>query len=134
MSAVLHELEVRVYYEDTDAAGIVYHANYLRFAERARTELLRRRGLDHRTLAERYGLLFAVANCSVAYRSPARLDDSLTVRTSLTRLGGASVQLRQDVVRGADLIATLDVRLAIVDLGLRPARLPAALEDVFRSN
>jgi acyl-CoA thioester hydrolase len=72
-----HRIAIRVYYEDTDAAGIVYHAAYLAFAERARTEMLRRLGLDHRTLRARFGVVFTVRRCLVEYRAPARLDDLL---------------------------------------------------------
>jgi acyl-CoA thioester hydrolase len=78
-----HELAVRVYYEDTDAAGIVYHANYLKFAERGRTELLRSLGFDHRRLAQAHGLVFAVARCAIDFMRPARLDDLLHVRTEV---------------------------------------------------
>lgn len=132
MSGAAHELAVRVYYEDTDAGGIVYHANYLRFAERARTEFLRDLGYDHRRLAEEHGLLFAVARAEIDFRVPARLDDLLRVRTRPTRLGGARMDLAQEIWRGADLVAGLALTLALVDTAsLRPRRLPAALRHQF---
>src|SRR5690606_1374514 len=79
VSAAPHRMALRVYYEDTDAGGVVYHANYLRFAERARTEYLRQRGFDHPTLLAAQGGQFVVTRCTIAYRAAARLDDLLTV-------------------------------------------------------
>ncbi|HSA81542.1 MAG TPA: tol-pal system-associated acyl-CoA thioesterase [Geminicoccaceae bacterium] len=124
IEAGVHRLPLRVYYEDTDAGGIVYHAAYLRFAERARTELLRCLALDHRTLRERFGLSFAVRRCTIDYRAPARLDDELIVATRLVRRGGASLDLEQQVSAGGRLMVRLDVRLALLSAGLSVARLP----------
>jgi len=124
-------LQVRVYYEDTDAAGIVYHANYLRFAERARTEWLRRSGLTHPQLIERHGCQFAVRRCSLDFRRPARLDDLLTVRTRLLRSGGARIELAQDVLRGEELLVGLTVELALLDRAGRPRRVPPALAELL---
>lgn len=127
-----HAYTLRVYYEDTDAAGIVYHANYLRFAERARTEALRAMGIPHADMVVRFGLMFVVRRIEVDYQRAARLDDSLTVVTQAEHVGGASVVLRQDV-RGQDgSCALLIVRLACVSLsgnrtgGAKPARIPPA--------
>src|ERR1700743_2725756 len=92
-----HRYPVRVYYEDTDAGGVVYHATYLRYAERARTEALRDLGIPHAELVERYTLMFMVRRIEVDYLRPARLDDSLTVVTEPLAVGGASMTLRQDV-------------------------------------
>jgi acyl-CoA thioester hydrolase len=120
-----HRYAVRVYYEDTDAGGVAYHATYLRFAERARTEALRDAGIPHAELVQRFALMFVVRRLEVDYLSPAHVDDSLTVVTEPLAVGGASVTLRQDV-RGQDgLCAVLTVRLACV--GTRegkPGRLP----------
>jgi acyl-CoA thioester hydrolase len=127
------ELQIRVYYEDTDAAGIVYHANYLHFAERARTEALREAGLSHPELIGRYGCQFAVSRCGLEFRRPARLDDLLTVRTVLLRLSGARLELSQDVLRGSELLAAITVELALVDPRGRPQRIPEALASLFRS-
>ena len=87
----IHHLPIRVYYEDTDTAGIVYYANYLKFAERARTELLRLAGINQSEMAARYGMAFAVRNCAVDFRAPARLDDLIEVRSRFTELVGATV-------------------------------------------
>ena len=96
-----HRYAVRVYYEDTDAGGVAYHATYLRFAERARTEALRDAGIPHADLVQRFNLMFVVRRIEVDYLRPARLDNSLTVVTEPLAVGGASVTLRQDV-RGPD--------------------------------
>lgn len=127
IEAGVHRIRIRVYYEDTDAAGIVYHATYLAFAERARTEMLRCLGLDHGTLRARFGLVFTVRRCTIDYRAPARLDDLLEVESRLTRLGGASLDLEQRVLREAHLLAGLDLRLALLGRDLRVARLPREL-------
>lgn len=118
-----------MYYEDTDAGGVVYHANYLKFAERARTELLRLFGLDHPRLAREEGAAFAVRRCAIDYLAPARLDDVLEVRTRLLGLRGASIDLGQRVCRGGDgaVLAELEIRLVMLDRRLRPVRLPAPL-------
>ena len=127
-----HELPVRVYYEDTDAAGIVYHANYLKFAERGRTEFLRDVGFDHRTLAEVHGLVFAVARCVTDFVRPAQLDDLLLVRTRVLSARGARLELEQIMLRGEATIASLEVTLAILDrVAMRPKRLPEALRLGF---
>lgn len=127
MSASPHELQVRVYYEDTDAGGIVYHAAYIRFAERGRTEFVRAMGIDQGALRAETGLGFAVASLTADYLKPALLDDVLTVRTSITRARRASVDFLQEIWRGADAIARMTVRVACLDRRGRPARLPDAL-------
>ncbi|HZS82309.1 MAG TPA: tol-pal system-associated acyl-CoA thioesterase [Stellaceae bacterium] len=123
----VHRLVIRVYYEDTDAAGIVYHANYLKFAERGRTEFLRRLGFEHRKMRQATGLAFAVRHCRADYRKPARLDDELTVETRLAALGGASLEVEQAICRGGETLVRLDLRLACLSADGRAARLPAEL-------
>lgn len=128
----VHELSLRVYYEDTDAAGIVYHANYLKFAERGRTEFLRSVGFDHQMLADVHGLVFAVARCVTDFVTPARLDDLLLVRTRVTAIRGARLDLEQIVLRASVTVARLAVTLAILDrAAMRPRRLPEALRSGF---
>lgn len=120
-----HVYALRVYYEDTDAGGVVYHANYLRFAERARTEALREAGAPHAEMASAAGLFFMVRRVKVAYAAPARLDDSLLVVTEPVRIGGAAVDLVQRVVRAETILASLEVGLACVRIADgRPARIP----------
>jgi acyl-CoA thioester hydrolase len=127
IEAGIHRLPIRVYYEDTDAGGMVYHASHLKFAERARTEMLRCVGLNHGTLRERFGLAFAVRRCAVDYRAPARLDDELMVTTRLLRLGGASLDLEQRVWRARHTLVKLEVRLALLSREARLARMPREL-------
>jgi acyl-CoA thioester hydrolase len=131
IAAGVHRIPIRVYYEDTDAAGIVYHAAYLEFAERARTEMLRCLGLDHTSLRARFGLVFAVRRCAIDYRVPARLDDLLEVETRLLRRGGASLELEQRVLCQGRLLARLDLRLALLGPDLRVARVPRELVAAF---
>jgi acyl-CoA thioester hydrolase len=120
-----HRYPVRVYYEDTDAGGVAYHASYLRFAERARTEALRDLGVPHAELLQRFTLMFVVRRVEVDYLRPARLDDSLTVVTEPVTVGGASVVLRQDVRGPEGSCAVLSVRLACIDIRQgKPGRLP----------
>ena len=125
-----HFLPLRVYYEDTDAAGIVYYANYLKFAERARTEMIRCLGIEHRPLMAAAGVAFAVRSCAAEYLLPARLDDKIAVRTRIDKLGGASLNATQRVMRLDDdrnetELVELKVRLACIDKDQRPARMPA---------
>ncbi len=126
-----HLLPIRVYYEDTDASGIVYHANYLRFAERARTEMLRLIGIDQSRLRAEQGLAFAVRDCSIDFRRPARLDDLLEVRTRLLELTAATLRAEQLLWRGADLLVRIAVRVACVNLEGRAARLPRTLREAL---
>jgi len=127
-----HVYALRVYYEDTDAGGVVYYANYLRFAERARTEALRALGIPHAELVEQFSLMFVVRRVEMDYLRPARLDDSLVVVTEVEEVGGASVRLRQTIAAAdgaaADgtALTIARVQLACVSLGeARPRRIPA---------
>lgn len=124
---------VRVFYEDTDAGGIVYHANYLRFAERARTETLRRLGIEQSRLRDEHDVVFIVRRCSIDYRAPARLDDALEVRTRMTGWRGASIEAEQSVHRrGEDeALVALDLVIACVNGRGRPVRVPAPVRDAF---
>jgi acyl-CoA thioester hydrolase len=127
-----HRYAVRVYYEDTDAGGVVYHATYLRFAERARTEALRDAGIPHAALVQEFSLLFVVRRIEVDYLRPAHIDDSLTVVTELLSVGGATVTLRQDVQGPDGSCAVLTVRLACARPGEgKPARLPKRWRTVL---
>ena len=127
----VHVFPVRVYYEDTDAAGIVYYANYLKFAERARSEMLREHGIGNRALQQSDGIAFAVRRLSVEYLAPAYLDDLLEVRSRITNVRGASIEAEQDVVRDEKDIARLTLTLACVARSGRPARLPDAVRAAF---
>ncbi len=124
-------LDLRVYWEDTDAGGIVYHANYLKFMERARTEWLRRIGLEQQRLGETEGLLFVVSDIELRWLQPARLDDLLTVTVARVESGRASIWLAQSVLRQGQTLCTGRVRVACVDAATRrPRRLPAEVADL----
>src|ERR1700676_164940 len=125
-----HRYAIRVYYEDTDAGGVVYHANYLRYAERARTEALRDLGVPHADLVERFGVMFMVRSLEVDYERGARLDDALTVETEVLEVGGATTRLRQTIRNKDGVCAVLAVRLACVRLeGNKPGRIPPLWRD-----
>lgn len=133
-----HVFPVRVYYEDTDAGGIVYYANYFKFAERARTEMMRDLGVESSRLMTEDGVALAVSRCSVAYHKPARLDDMIEVRTRVLAVRGASLHARQRVTRDSDDLVCLDLRIACMTVSGRPARLPkhvrACLETYCNPN
>ncbi len=107
--------QVRVYYEDTDAGGVVYYANYLAYMERARSEWLRTLGFDNQTLADRHGVVFAVRRASIDYLQPARLDELLDVSLMLKKRGRASLLFEQQVRRGDELLCQGEILLACVD-------------------
>ena len=119
-----HSFPLRVYYEDTDAGGIVYHANYLKFCERARSEWVRGLGIDQRALKAGRGLIIVVRRMEVDFLRPALYDDALTVTTQLRLLGGARIELDQAVLRGAETLFTAAVTLVCVGADGRAARLP----------
>lgn len=126
-----HHLSVRVYYEDTDAAGIVYYANYLKFIERARTDMMRLLGVSHSRMAAEVGLSFIVRSCNVKYRKPARLDDGLEIRTRIVRLRGPVLDVEQDVFRGDELLVATELRIACVNGEGRVQPLPNSIRSAF---
>lgn len=126
---------VRVYWEDTDAGGIVFYANYLKFFERARTEWLRSLGVSQGTLKERNGGMFVVSETSVRHLAPARLDDELLVTAQLEASGRASLIIEQQARRGDTLLAVGTIRIGWVDAAtLRPGRIPDAILSVLHQN
>jgi acyl-CoA thioester hydrolase len=123
---------VRVYWEDTDAGGVVYYANYLKFLERARTEWLSRLGLEQDQLAEREGVLFVVRRVEADYLRPARFNDRLTIDCALAELNKASLVMVQAARRADQILLTARVRIACVERdGFRPARIPALVTQAF---
>lgn len=127
---------VRVYWEDTDAGGVVYYANYLKFLERARSEWLRVRGIDQTALARTERLQFVVVEVQIHYRAAARYDDLLEVAVTLQEWQGASLTFSQEIRRAGSgpLLATAIVRVASVDCdSLKARRLPVALREVLKS-
>ena len=126
----MHEFALRVYYEDTDLAGIVYYANYLRFIERARTEWVRVQGIDQTRLKKEEGLVFAVRHLEADYLAPARFDDDLAVRTRVKQMTGVRIVLNQDVTRGTDLLFSSQVTLVALTVDGQPTRLPANIRRI----
>ncbi|SHH11537.1 tol-pal system-associated acyl-CoA thioesterase [Massilia sp. CF038] len=125
---------VRIYYEDTDAGGIVFYANYLKFFERARTEWLRAAGVNQQQLAEQEGAIFVVKSAHIDYHAPAKLDDVLNLTLSIEKLGRASVQFVQQAWCGDVLLASARVKVGCVDaVTLRPCALPPASADKMRA-
>ena len=127
-------LPLRVYYEDTDAGGVVYYANYFKFCERARTEWLRAIGFDNSTLLAERGLAFVVRAVKADYFAPAALDDALEVVSTLDRLRGASLTFGQRVMRGEELLFDAQIVIACVDLAARrPSAIPADVKQQFQA-
>jgi len=127
-AAASFQFRCRVYYEDTDAGGIVYYANYLKFMERARTEWLGHLGLEIVDLVEREGLLFAVRSVNMRYSRPARLNDRIVVTVEPTRIGGASLDLDQHIYRDGELLTRGWVQLACLDtVTYKPRALPSSV-------
>jgi acyl-CoA thioester hydrolase len=128
---VEHRLPIRVYFEDTDLSGVVYHANYLRFMERGRSDMLRLAGVDQRAAFEAGEGAYAVASLAIRYRAPARLDDALVVATRVTAVRAASVSIHQRVMRDALVLADADVVAALVSPTGRARRQPRDWIDRF---
>ena len=124
---MLHRFDLRVYYEDTDLAGVVYYANYLKFIERGRSEWVREWGVDQVALQRDLGLVFAVRRVEADFLRPAMFDDQLTVLTECLAISGARIDLRQQVVRGEAALFTALVTLVCMSSRGRAARLPAAI-------
>ena len=125
-------LPIRVYYEDTDAGGVVYYANYLKYAERARTEALRHLDIHSSQLQDDHGLGFVVRNLEVEYLQPARLDDLIEVHLRLTSVGGASLEGEQIIRRGEDDLVRIKIRLGCMKLSGGPGRFPAEIRDKLK--
>ncbi|MFK7867659.1 MAG: tol-pal system-associated acyl-CoA thioesterase [Roseobacter sp.] len=128
----MHKFSLRVYYEDTDMAGIVYYANYLRFIERARSDWVRELGIDQLAMKAE-GVVFAVRRVEADYFQPAFFDDVLEVRTTLTQITGARMVMGQEVWRAADKVFAASVTIACIGPGGRPARMPAKLRAAYQA-
>ncbi|MEM7443864.1 MAG: tol-pal system-associated acyl-CoA thioesterase [Pseudomonadota bacterium] len=119
-----HRMPIRVYWEDTDGGGVVYHARYLNFAERARTEVLRQLGVQQQKMLAETGVAFALRRASIDFRAPARLDDLLDVRTRATGLGAAILEMQQEIWCHDRCLCVIEVQLVCVNRSGRPVRLP----------
>jgi acyl-CoA thioester hydrolase len=132
-AAFIHRHLLRVYIEDTDSGGIVYYANYLRFAERGRTEMLRAVGISHADMIANYQLFLAVRRCEVDYLLPAKLDDTLVVESQVTKISGASLILAQRICRDGMSLVTLVVTIVCINAAGRATRLPDRLRQMLAS-
>nr|WP_223262953.1 YbgC/FadM family acyl-CoA thioesterase [Sphingobium sp. SCG-1] len=128
----VHYFPVRVYFEDTDLSGVVYHANYLRYMERARSDMLRLAGIDQREHHEGGDGVYAVADVAIAYRRPARLDDDLLIRSHVTAIGAATCSIHQTVMRDGEIVTDGDVTAAYLTPQGRPQRQPKPWIDIFK--
>ncbi len=129
-----HHLPIRIYYEDTDFSGVVYHASYLRFMERGRTECLRLTGIGHTELLEgETPLVFAVRRMNIEFSRPARIDDVINVQTRFTASRGARIEVQQKILRADEVLISAQVQIACIDLNGRPRRLPPALGTLLAS-
>jgi acyl-CoA thioester hydrolase len=126
-----HRFALRVYFEDTDLSGIVYHANYLRFMERARSDMLRCAGIDQRNEMDTGGGYYAVHDLSIVYRRPARLDDALLVRSRVVNVRAAACEIVQDIWRGDEKLTEGRVTAAFLGMDGRPKRQPNEWRDAF---
>lgn len=127
----VHHFPIRVYYEDTDAAGIVYYANYLKFAERARTEALRQCGFDQSVMLAEEQTGFVVRRVVVDFLKPAMLDDCLTIETRLNDISKVAILMHQAVMRGAETLVTMEVKLVVVGAGKKLAKLPEPIRKAM---
>jgi acyl-CoA thioester hydrolase len=127
-----HRFPLRVYFEDTDLSGVVYHANYLRFMERARSDMLRAAGIDQRGAFEAGEGVYAITNLAIRYRAPARLDDDLLIVSRVMDTKAVSCVIQQRVMRGGLLVAEAEVTAAFLSPDGRPRRQPQAWLDAFR--
>jgi acyl-CoA thioester hydrolase len=131
-SSFQHRLDVRVYYEDTDAGGVVFYANYLKFMERGRTEWLRSVGVNQSDVAREFGRIFIVAGLDIKYLKSAKLDDVLQIDSTVTRMGRASLHFAQSVSRNGELLAQSNIQIGCVDtVKMRPAAIPEVVRSKF---
>ena len=126
-----HHVSFRVYYEDTDAGGVVYYANYLKFAERARTELLRHIGINQSNLVQTHQLYFVVRHATLDLKKAAKLVDELTIATTISSLSGPRIIMEQSILLEENEIAAIAVQIACVNTDFRPVRLPEDLKETF---
>ncbi|SNS33453.1 tol-pal system-associated acyl-CoA thioesterase [Antarctobacter heliothermus] len=125
----MHSFPIRVYYEDTDMAGIVYHANYLKFIERARSDWVKEQGLDQNVMREQDGIVFVVRRIEADYLMTAKYDDALEVRTTVRSMTGVRLVMGQEVLRGQEVVFRAEVTAVCVTRDGHPARLPAKLRQ-----
>ena len=129
-----HREQFRIYYEDTDAGGIVYHANYLKFAERARTDALRELGIHQRDLREELGIFFVLRHADITYLKPMHLDDLVEVRSQVTEIGNTSLKMEQDIWHGDIEICRMLMHIVCINNDKKPVRIPGEVLEPLRNN
>ena len=127
----IYEYKFKIYYEDTDSGGVVYYANYLKFIERARSEIIKSLGFSNTNLREKFNLFFIVKYCNINYKKPAKLEDELIVFTSVVSLSKTSLVMKQDIKRHDDLVAEAEICLVAVDMKGKPTKIPEELKKFF---
>tara|TARA_B100001564_G_scaffold354838_1_gene366103 strand:- start:260 stop:658 length:399 start_codon:yes stop_codon:yes gene_type:complete len=126
--------KVKVFYEDTDAGGVVYYANYLKFFERARTEAIAEIGLSNKKLLDEFGVLIIVKSCNIDYKKPAKLEDKLEIKSIISSISNSSFKMTQKVFRDDDLLTSSEIHLVIVDKKGKPSRIPDELRKKIKIN
>ena len=126
--------KVKVFYEDTDAGGVVYYANYLKFFERARTEAIAEIGLSNKKLLDKFGVLIIVKSCNIDYKKPAKLEDQLEIKSIISSISNSSFKMTQKVFRDDDLLTSSEIHLVIVDKKGKPSRIPDELRKKIKIN
>ncbi len=128
---ITHDFPIRIYYDDTDAGGVVYYANYLKFAERARTEYLRTLGFENSKIRDEFGIIIVVKSVEAEYLSPARLDDFLTIQTRLLSVKNTSFIMEQKAIKNETCIFKMTIVLVCVNEDGRPSKIPEAVKIAF---
>ncbi|MDG1707747.1 MAG: tol-pal system-associated acyl-CoA thioesterase [Emcibacteraceae bacterium] len=131
----IHHFSIRVYYEDTDLGGVVYYANYLKFMERARSEMLRKLGIDQAEMLEYNDpedVSFVVKRAEIDFNSPAKYDDQLVVKTGIIKVGGASLLIRQDITKEGQILVTGNIKAASIGIEGKAKRLPKAVKEKLK--
>ncbi len=124
---------IRIYYEDTDAGGIVYYANYLKYAERARTEFLRHLGINQEEMLKKEGKGFVVRDCNISYKSPAKLDDALDITCKVTEIKGVSLKMEQKLYRGENILCEIVITLVFLSLeNMRPSKISSEIISLLQ--
>ena len=130
-SILSHKNNVRIYYEDTDAGGVVYHANYLKYAERSRTEMLRKYKIEQEVLKNNYSIRFIVKDLFIEYYKAAILDDYLTIKSLIIKISSAKIKMEQEIYRKNTLLAKINITLGSINLEGKPSRLPKFVLNIL---
>ena len=133
-SILTHKNNVRVYYEDTDAGGVVYHANYLKYAERSRTEMLRKYKIEQEVLKNNYSIRFIVKDLFIEYYKAAILDDYLTIKSLIIKISSAKIKMEQEIYRKNTLLAKINITLGSINLEGKPSRLPKFVLNILSAS